>query len=191
MQKSKKIIAALGVVAGLGVSTLPLTSYAAESHQTVSVTVESNISVGVTPSGSVSLAPNGVALDQLKHTIKVSTNNLNGYTLTVKDKDADTALVHSTKTSIKIPSTDATPTSGTSSWAVQTAAAYTGMTSGLNTSWKAMPASTASGLIIKKSGAINNALTNDTTELKIGVALSESQETGTYSDEITYTAIAD
>lgn len=191
MQKSKKIIATLGVVAGLGVATLPLASYAATHDTTVSLTVSPAISMSVTGTTSVTLEPNRADLTTMSNSVSISTNNLKGYTLTVADKDTDNALVHTTKTDKKIPSTDATPTAGTSSWAVQAGGNYTGMTAGFDTAWKAMPKSDGTALIIRKTGEVANAITNEVSVLKIGVALSDSQETGTYTDQIVYTAVAD
>lgn len=116
MTKSTKIIAALGVAAGLGIAALPAGSIFAQSltpldlknntkqsqDVTVSLTVGEAITLGVenvvcattgeeNPSGAaVSLTVK--ATGSCSHAVAGSTNAAAGYTLSVKDKDSETAL---------------------------------------------------------------------------------------------------
>jgi hypothetical protein len=119
MTKSTKIIAALGVAAGLGIAALPagaifaddnvliplvLTSNTKQSQDvTVSLTVGEAITLGVqnvkcattdgaaTTGDAVNLTVK--ATGSCSHRIAGSTNKATGYTLSVKDKDDNTALM--------------------------------------------------------------------------------------------------
>ncbi len=188
MTKSTKIIAALGVVAGIGVAALPLTSYAAENDVTVTVNVSSAISQNITSTNTVTLAPNAADTSTMKINSSISTNDLDGYTITVKDKDTNTALVHTTTPAHTIPTGAGQPTAGTASWAVKAAAAYSGQTAGLNTTWTAMPASSASPLTLRNKSAGAAVTTNEVSTLEIGVATAAAQPTGAYADTIVFTA---
>lgn len=190
MSKTTKIIAALGVVAGLGVAALPLTSYAANESVTLTVTVDPAISLSHSGTTSLTIAPNNADLTTASSTLRVSTNNLKGYKLTVNDADADASLVHATQNDKKIVTTTATPAAGTSSWAVQAGAAYTGMGAGLNTTWTKMPNNTETPLVIRNSGAVTSAITNESSVLKYGVGVADGQEAGVYSTQIVFTAVS-
>ena len=118
MTKSTKIIAALGVAAGLGIAALPAGSIFAQSsltpldlttntkqsqNVTVSLTVGEAITLGVqnvkcaTTDGAadagaeVSLTVK--ATGSCSHAVAGSTNAAAGYTLSVKDADTNTALM--------------------------------------------------------------------------------------------------
>lgn len=116
MTKSTKIIAALGVAAGLGIAALPagsifaqtltpldLTTNTKQSQDvTVSLTVGEAITLGVenvkcattdgaaTEGAEVSLTVK--ATGSCSHAVAGSTNAAAGYTLSVKDGDSETAL---------------------------------------------------------------------------------------------------
>lgn len=188
MSKTTKFIAALGVVAGIGVAALPLTSYATEQHLAITATVDSSISLALSGTNNLTVGSNAVNLDTASTTASVTTNSLKGYTLSVTDKDTVTDLTHTTQSDKKIAAQDGTPTAGTSTWAVQAGGNYTGMTSGLDTNWKAMPAKGGTALVIKNSGAVTAAINQDQTTLKYGVATAANQESGEYTNEITFTA---
>ena len=190
MSKSTKFIAAFGIVAGLGIAALPIASASADTSDVeVSVSVDSAISLAMSGTTSISaLAPNAADLTTMSSTATVSTNDLDGYTLTVIDKDTVTALTNAN--SDTIPAATATPTAGTAGWGVQTSEAYTGMDTGLNTAWTAMPASTGTALTLKNTGTQTAATSADTTVLKYGVATAAAQPTGTYTDTIVFTATA-
>ncbi|MBQ6130552.1 hypothetical protein IJI72_02610 [Candidatus Saccharibacteria bacterium] len=104
MVNSKNIIAGLGVVAGLGVAMLPLTSYAETTDsQLVRATVSSTLAVSVEDNKTIAEGnTNAVEMDQddmddtLLHTVNVVGNNYNGYVLTIKaEESADLRLRNS------------------------------------------------------------------------------------------------
>ena len=73
MSKITKTIAALGVVAGLGVAALPLASYAADTQN---IAVQATIGETLTVTAPTS----------------ATTNHLSGFTLNIKDSDSETGL---------------------------------------------------------------------------------------------------
>ena len=81
MSKVTKTIAALGVVAGLGVAALPLASYAADTQNiAVEAEIGSTISVETPTAATVELAPTyGAAATTGSSSVTVKTNNLNGF----------------------------------------------------------------------------------------------------------------
>ncbi len=181
-----KIIKALGVSAALGVAAMPLTTFAvtpATADATVNVTINPTISLALTAnSTSTSLDPGTADITNMSIEAKVSTNAKGGYTLTLRDKDETTDLVHATLTSFKIPTSTATPEAGTKSWAVK---------GGAISSWTAMPKSTETALTIKSATALTNAvINNEATTTQYGVGLDSSLASGTYSDTVVYTATA-
>lgn len=209
MSKIQTFIAGLSIVAGLGVSALPLTSYAAESVEgvtTIRVTLEPVISMTLTSTSpghatttkttdsegnstgtdnvvAMTILPNSTDLTSMKTVASVTTNSPDGYTLTVKDYDTDNAL-RITGTSNTIPAQDNAPAAPTAGWAL-------GYTKDGTLTWSAVPISTATNpLTLKNTGshADGTGWEDDETEIKYGVATSSSQLTGTYTDKIVYTA---
>lgn len=182
MSKSTKVIAALGVVAGLGVAALPAFTYAATADAEVEVTVTSSISIAVEGTDStaskVSMAPNELKEGgEFKSTIKVTTNNVAGYDATVKAKaEKDVNLTSSDSNTI--PAASGTLTAGTAGW---------GYRVGTSGDWVAVTTTEAN---IKNAGTNANGYTNDATVVEYGVATASAQPTGTYSATLTYTATA-
>ena len=74
MTKSTKIIAALGVIAGLGVAALPIGAFAASTQEvTVKVNIDSSISLGVDQAMTqVTMAPNQANTTSLKTKLTVA-----------------------------------------------------------------------------------------------------------------------
>lgn len=184
MSKITSAIAALGVVAGLGVAALPLSTYAQTSGPvTVKAEVNSSISVEYEGEPEVNFGTllNDSDVVTRKGQVTVKTTNENGYTLTVRDTDADNAL---TKTGadglVAAAKIDAgTPAKNTTAW---------GIAGGDLTGWNAVPASTANGLEVKK---VSTKLTDgtDTVDLTFGISIG-TLEDGVYSTDIVFTAVA-
>ncbi|MBQ7802750.1 hypothetical protein IJ380_02735 [Candidatus Saccharibacteria bacterium] len=101
MVNSKKLIAGLGVVAGLGVAMLPLTSYAVDATEVASgsdglthvvratvasvftIKVNSNMDIQENNTTAVALGDTRLNTSALKHTIQVVGNVYGGYDLTM------------------------------------------------------------------------------------------------------------
>ncbi len=167
------------------------TSYAAVDNFNPSTAASSTIDGHNTPatavlgtsSSYISLLPNSTAIgaagqgqNGFVSTITVYTNAASGYDLTMKDKDADTALTN--VNGATIPATgETTLTAGTAAWGYRVSG---------DTNWLAVPASTGSAAAIasldtKTSGG-------DETIVEYGVATAADQATGIYADTIVYTA---
>ncbi len=211
MSKSTKVIAALGVVAGLGVAALPAFTYATSTvagQVTLSVDVSEAIAMTIlgngdggtagvdvyTPTGAdvidghnigtlydssslqtssstVSLLPNAADTTTATSAVTVYTNAAGGYTLTVKDADATTAL--SDGAGHTIPA-GATITAGTAAW---------GYKGGSVTNFAAISATEAT--VYSQNAPTSG---GQTTNMTYGVSTASDQATGTYTDTIIYTA---
>ncbi len=187
MSNITKAIAVLGVVAGLGVASLPLSTYAQYSETgpvKVTAVVDSQISVTaadnevklgtVMPGGPVSTGST---------TVNVATTNTSGYTLVVKDADENTGLyAQSADGSLNMTAGQFIPAGpaakGTSAWGVRagSTAAFQGVT----------PYSGA-GVELKKT-ATSATVDGDQTEVEFGVSVATGFPEGTYQGEVVFVA---
>ena len=177
MTKYAKIMATFGVLAGLGVASLPLATFAANnSETTVKVTVQEGISFsnsGTTAdAGSKTPGETGSATSNLT----AATNNANGLKITVKDKDEDTSLKAASITGTTA-GVDfiAAGVSGAGTWSLK---------GGDLTVDTAMVASShATGLVVKNTTGPSTVNVPVTYRIEPGAA----QRQGTYEDVIVYT----
>lgn len=192
MSKIKTLTLALGATAALGVAVLPLTAYADDATKTLDVNINVNSIISMTLSASsahTTILPSADNLDtsqeatditDMSTTISVSTNSPDGYVLTLADSDNNASLQTSGGATISPISSQ--PAGGSNpGWAVQV--------SGQST-WQAVPTQSSGNTITVKNytpspKAVTN---NDTSKVYYGVAASNSQATGVYTDTVTYTA---
>lgn len=194
MSKMTKTIAALGVVAGLGVAALPLSSYAAVVTDSTDVTL--NAVVGEAISVTTNAADDTVTINNVtanqdakegSTVLTIQTNNANGYTLTIEDADATTALKDASNTSyagIATLKSGATLDKGTTGWGFKASTTTDGVTANL-TNWTGIK-TTAQTLATRASGA--TATDGDQVTLTFGVVVDSTVPAGTYSDVVTLTA---
>ena len=173
MSKITKTIAALGVVAGLGVAALPLASYAVEKNpSTVNLTarLDNSLSLSVTETELAFDLENGGAVVKDTTAATVTTNNGKGYDLKIKAGGSGTSL---TSGSYTIPAGEAAQ--GTSAWGYNTdgSATYTAVT--------------ATDVSIASSTA-PTPTSGTTTNITIGVSADATQEAGTYTGSFVLTA---
>ena len=245
MSKTTKIIAALGVVAGLGVAALPAFTYAQTSisggvnvkaivDEAIAMTITGNedttwqtsASPAVDVTGDSIFAPAGVSElgtydasegevfinnttavryasgsytnilpnsvknggtddAEFKSTIKVWTNSALGYDLTVIDQDTSNALSNGAAgdaaDTIAAVGVAGELEAGTGAWGIKVGTASTD-----NTGYTAVPVSSGTALNIKNNGsAFADA---EETVVYYGVSTKANQKTGTYTDQIIYTA---
>lgn len=182
MSKMTKTIAALGVVAGLGVAAMPLSSYALEDTEKVNHTEKVDLTVEVGQSIEITAKDTNVELGEATSSkmaeggtvITVHTNNETGYNATIK---ADQARLTSGDTNYSIPSTGASaiPANGISAWGYKIGsitdyvAASTTMQSFANTSTVSAQA-------------------GDAYDLNFAVSVAPNQAAGTYTGSVTLTA---
>jgi len=177
MTKYAKIMATFGVLAGLGVASLPLATFAAtNSETTVKVTVQEGISIAndnatvdagsKTPGETVSATSN----------LTAATNNAAGLKITVKDKDTDTSLKPTTTTG-SVAGVDFIPTgtSGIGTWSIK------GGDLAVDTAM--VGSDHATGLVVKNTSGPSTEQVAMTYRIEPGAA----QRQGTYEDVIVYT----
>ena len=176
MSKMTKTIAALGVVAGLGVAAMPLSSYALEDSETVNFTVEVGDSIEiVADSTTVDLGTaTSSAMAEGGTTITVHTNNERGYTATIK---ADGSRLMGTNDVSNVIPVNGVPTNGTSSW---------GYKIGSITDYIA--ASTTPQEFASTSAV--SAQAGDKYDLGFAVSVAPNQAADTYKGSVTLTATA-
>lgn len=220
MSKSTKIIAALGVIAGLGVAALPLGAFAETQDVDVKITVKSSVSITidqdteeeidnpdfdpsqpedpVTNPKTIKINTQNVVGEMENNdvleladqtTIKVTTNDAAGYTISVKDKDSDTNLnlAGGSDTFAAFASTVASlPSKGhnddtKAGWGIKSAdATNTDFSTGY------MGVTAANQVLRTKAGVASQ----DETKVSYAFVSKMTQTPGVYSDTITYTATA-
>lgn len=190
-----KFIKALGVAAALGVSAMPLTTFATNpDNADVEVTINPSISMTLTNHASVSLDTNATKIgktDGFYSNIKVSTNSMYGYNVTVKEaSDGDTtADLKNATTGKAITAADGTPVASVATWAIKSSA-----TGSAATTYKAVPGKSADGLVLINKGISTSetkTYVDDETDVEYAVSSGNSTiPSGTYVTTITYTAAA-
>ena len=186
MSKMSKAIAVLGVVAGLGVAALPLSSYAVETA-TTNVKAQAIVGDSIAISSSAdTITMNDVKANQeinkSSATITVQTNNATGYSVSIKDTDSDTALKPTDGgTAEGIPAK--VPVKGSNGWGYMVSSVSEGLTNDA-TDYAAVKSGPAP--IVSKNSA--SAAAGDTFELTFGVTVDTTIAAGTYEDQVTLTA---
>ncbi len=205
MSKMSKAIAVLGVVAGLGVAALPLSSYAADptgasASKAAQVVVEVGgaISIEITNPGTVTqvsgvtVANDTLTLNQAKINgaiskgslgVRVLTNAAEKYSLNMKAQGTTDMVGSGTAAGSSIKTT-ASLAQGTAGWAYS-------MDNG--TTWKAIPDATGAGDEINPNGQTASVASqskpfSEVTDVTFGVAADETTPEGTYTGNVTFTA---
>ncbi len=196
MSKIAKSMAILGVVAGLGVAALPLSSYAAEGSVrsgdvTVRVTVDSSLAVASSESDiNLGTINSGTPVREGTTNVTVSGSSQLNWQLSIEDKDANNALtLTDADGAILSGAADGTqkisagaPAKGTSNW---------GFMGGTVTSFEAVPVAGAGTVFATGTfGADASAenLGTDTTTVTFGVSAGPGLEDGVYKDTVVFIA---
>ena len=179
MTKYAKIMATFGVLAGLGVASLPLATFAANnSETTVKVTVQEGISIAndnaTADAGNKTPGEAGSATSNLT----AATNNAAGLKITVKDKDEDPSLRSASFTAPTTPvaGVDFIPTgvSGAGTWSLK---------GGELVNETAMVKNSETALVVKNTTGPSTEAVAMTYRIVPGAA----QRQGIYEDVIVYT----
>jgi len=102
-----KVIAALGVVAGLGVAVLPLSSYADSKDVTVQITIEAT--TGTVNPGCTTASDSGGAGEIIEADCSMTGSSNTGVKISIADKDSNLNLVgNQSPTPENIPALSAT-----------------------------------------------------------------------------------
>lgn len=200
MNRSLKKISIVSSIPLLAIAIVTLVS----SLQANAVTTSVNSSIGsiisvFTSSGTVSLnsTPSASGVQTIaSDVITVSTNDTAGYTLKVGETSASSALVSGGNSIPASSGTQASPIAqavNTWGYRVDSIGGFgAGPTTGVSNAaigtikFAAVPA-TASPDTIKTTAAT---ATNDTTSVWYGVAVNTATPSGSYTNSVTYTAIA-
>jgi len=199
MSKIAKSIAVLGVVAGLGVAALPMSSYAAESAPvTIQAIVDSSIAV-TADTNMVNLGTIGAGTGVATQTAQITVSgSVSKYNLTVNATNADAALEwtkeaegqgadETAQTETKIPAVDdLNNNTVTKGWALM---------GGEIADWKAVPGSGAAGLGIVNAAPLSTTGEGGavvrgtaTTNVSFGVKADGTLKNGIYQGQVVFTA---
>ncbi len=190
MSNTTKIVAALGVVAGLGVAALPMSSYAATVTDSTDVLVTAEIKDVISLSVDTEKLELGTVIPGGDYksgdvTATVSMNSdVKTYNLMIQGTNGDTAMSQVDAGGVKLPgaktiATGTTLSGATSAWAYHT-------TSG---TWTEIPATATS--VFGAAHTLATDVTEEATVLSFGVYAANGQEAGTYQGSVTLTATAD
>lgn len=188
MSKSIGVLVALGVVGGLGVAALPLSTYAdgTPKSEDVGITLtlddELQISVDKSTTDKVDLSGEDHTGDA---TVTVKTNNTKGYNLGIKGSAATnaTALTSTTNANDVIAAAAGTISNPAaldttkSEWGYRLATWETGKFAGV----------TGKNDVIKTTSAPTTSA-GDATVVTFGVSIADGQAAGTYEGQVTFTA---
>ncbi len=191
MSKMSKAIAVLGVVAGLGVAALPLSSYAEGNYnQSAQATVQ--VEVGGAISITTDAADGKVDLDKMTLNnvsttkdlkVTVSSNAEVGYSLSIKaltvDAEGNGVLTNENGKTI---TSGTTIEGGTSAWGYRLANAEA---EGDYGAWTAV---TSEPEEIHAHSASGTAAMNDETTVNFGASANGSQQEGIYTGTVVFTA---
>jgi len=189
----------VGLLCALTLLVVPAIAEASTASTTVSSQIGSVISL-LTTSGTVNIdaTPTGSGVQTIaKDTVTVSTNDSAGYTLKLGETSATSTLTSGSNTIAAVSGTQAAPVVETANhWGYRvddvggfgsgpTTAVSNAAISG-TLKFAAIPA-TASPDTLK---ATATTAANDTTSVWYGVAVDTTAPTGTYTNSVTYTAVA-
>ncbi len=198
MSKMSKAIAVLGVVAGLGVAALPLSSYAADEDATVQAYSQStSAEVQVVVGGAISISTDAtdgkvdleeMTLNNVSTTkdlkVTVSSNSEVGYGLTIKaltaNAEGNGVLTNENGDTI---SSSANIAGGTSAWGYRLANAEA---EGGYGAWTAVTG--APEEIHAHTAAAGDAEMEDVTTVNFGASANSTQQQGTYKGTVVFTA---
>ena len=193
MSKMSKAIAVLGVVAGLGVAALPLSSYAADEPYSQSASADVQVEVGGAISISTDATDGKVDLEEITLNnvsttkdlkVTVSSNSEVGYGLTIKaltaNAEGNGVLTNENGDTI---SSSANIAGGTSAWGYRLANAEA---EGGYGAWTAVTG--APEEIHAHTAAAGDAEMEDVTTVNFGASANSTQQQGTYKGTVVFTA---
>ena len=180
MNKLTKTIAALGVVAGLGVAALPLSSYAANTNVPVTVTVDDQIAIS-TDKNEVDFG-GMLAGQSATQALSVTVYSSSNYDLKASAANGG-ALISSDATDGGSSKATTIPALSDDNFAGASAAFAIATTDAGNYAWKGLGSEKT-----LKTDQASNTTVGDITSVIFGVKLADNQAAGTYEGNVTFTA---
>lgn len=194
MSKTTKALAIMGVVAGLGVAALPMSSYAAtdSTNMGVKTTIEDYIAIETTTDGSDDTDAKNVVVSNVINngeigtgtgTFNVKTNNKSGYYVQISA--TDTTLKNATNETIPA----GVPAKGTSAWGYKASADGVSNVTIKDDVYAGKDYAAVSGTAATiATGTAATADAGDNITMTFGISASASQAAGTYKGTVTLTA---
>ena len=183
MKNSTKIIAALSVVAGLGVAMLPLSSYAATNSKTkIQAQINETLSIATNYTGgvkTVNITDLTAANETLSEVLSVTANK-NGYKLNVKADTSANMNNADNSDSINALAADGTLTAG--KWGLKNVNPSDGTINSTNY----IAVSTTD----KTIAHVATPVADNTNTITYGIFPKPDQKAGTYTVDLTYTVVA-
>lgn len=186
MSKMSKAIAVLGVVAGLGVAALPLSSYAVSDTANTTAQAIVGDSIAVTVADATVTMNNVMAnqdVNEASTDVTIQTNSTKGYQIQIADADDDTAL-KPTGTGTAAGIAAGVPTQGKNAWGFKASTTSANVDASASDSYRAIK--TGNQMIAESDKASANA--GDVISLTFGVTVDTTIAAGTYQDEVVLTA---
>lgn len=193
---TKGLFLLLGIALALG-ALVPLRVSAAVDTDDTVINAHIGSSISITTSGEVDITvtpTSGGSQSSVSDTVQVSTNNENGYTLTLADANADTDLVNGAYTISAHTGTLVAPTAlSVNTWGYAVPAfgdfdsSYSPALSNASSSsskWAGVPANDAPDTIKTTASTASS----DATTVWYSIKANADMPNGTYSDTVTYTA---
>lgn len=186
MSKMSKAIAVLGVVAGLGVAALPLSSYAVSDTANTTAQAIVGDSIAVTVADATVTMNNVMAnqdVNEASTDVTIQTNSTKGYQIQIADADDDTAL-KPTGTGTAAGIAAGVPAKGKNAWGFKASTTSANVDASASDSYRAIK--TGNQMIAESDKASANA--GDVISLTFGVTVDTTIAAGTYQDEVVLTA---
>lgn len=185
MSKMSKAIAVLGVVAGLGVAALPLSSYAASATPaSVTAVAEVGDSISITVASDTVTMTNVKANEEVNEkstNVTIQTNAADGYSVNIKDADTELALKTTDGSGTATGIAAGVPQKGKNAWGFKASGATA--SSDVTDYVKIKTSNTE----IAASNA-PSATAGDVVTLTFGVTVDTTIAAGDYQDILTLTA---
>lgn len=192
--RSKKIT---GIIVAAAFLLVPIGVSAETDDTVINATIDSTISISTSGSVAISVMPvTGGAQSSASDTVTVSTNDIDGYTLTLEDADDDTNLINADSDEIAAHTAteDAPSALANNSWGYAVVDAPNGSFDGSYSSfsnqtghaskWAGVPAD-GSANVLKST---NDTAAGDVTTVWYSVKADPSNPNGVYTDTVVYTA---
>ncbi len=187
MSKMSKAIAVLGVVAGLGVAALPLSSYAVSDTANTTAQAIVGDSIAVTVADATVTMNNVMAnqdVNEASTNVTVQTNNATGYMVQIKDADTELALKTTDGSGTADGIAAGVPAKDTNAWGFKASTTSANVDASASDSYRAIK--TGNQMIAESDKASANA--GDVISLTFGVTVDTTIAAGTYQDEVVLTA---
>ena len=197
-QFSRRIVvsAAIGALCLTIVSPVFASAATSSANTQVNATLNSVISITTNTTVALNVTPTpGGAASSSSDTVTVATNNATGYNLSLADTDSNTNLVSGANSIAAHTGTFAAPTTlGNNSWGYRVdnaggfgagPTASQSSVANLSGTWAGV-AQSGAAQTLKTTSANSN---SDTTTVNYGVKVDTTKPSGTYSDQVTYTAV--